>query len=233
VQSPGEALGRAGAEDAPEGTLLYVMDPMCSWCWGFAPVIERVARERPDGMALRWVMGGLAPDSDEPMPERVREYVQNAWRAVASRTGAEFNFEFWERCQPRRSTWPACRAVHAAERQGPGRGPEMARAVQRAYYLEARNPSDPETLADVAGEQGLDRDRFAADLASAEVDALLKEDFALAQGLGAQGFPSLLLARNRRAWWITQGWCDGETVLERLAEAMSAADARADTADDG
>ena len=20
--------------------LLYVMDPMCSWCWGFAPVAE-------------------------------------------------------------------------------------------------------------------------------------------------------------------------------------------------
>ena len=28
--------------------LLYVMDPMCSWCWGFAPVVAALA-EQADG----------------------------------------------------------------------------------------------------------------------------------------------------------------------------------------
>lgn len=25
--------------------LLYVMDPMCSWCWGFAPVAEALVEQ--------------------------------------------------------------------------------------------------------------------------------------------------------------------------------------------
>ena len=24
---------------------IYFADPMCSWCWGFAPVIEKIAAE--------------------------------------------------------------------------------------------------------------------------------------------------------------------------------------------
>ncbi|MCH7478788.1 MAG: DsbA family protein, partial [SAR324 cluster bacterium] len=26
------------------GTLYYFGDPMCSWCWGFKPVLEQVDR---------------------------------------------------------------------------------------------------------------------------------------------------------------------------------------------
>ncbi len=30
--------------------LLYVMDPMCSWCWGFAPVAEALSRQAAAGV---------------------------------------------------------------------------------------------------------------------------------------------------------------------------------------
>ena len=99
-------------------TLYYVADPMCSWCWGFAPVLEQVVGELPSGVDIQYVMGGLARDSDEPMSQEVRAYVQNAWREVSVTTGARFNWDFWDRCQPRRSTYPACRAALAGGLQG-------------------------------------------------------------------------------------------------------------------
>ncbi|HCX88389.1 MAG TPA: hypothetical protein DG761_10225 [Gammaproteobacteria bacterium] len=40
------------------------------------------------------LMGGLAPDTDEPMDTATRDYVQHGWRAVADRSGAQFNFPF-------------------------------------------------------------------------------------------------------------------------------------------
>ena len=101
----------------------------------------------------RWVyvMGGLARDSDDPMPEETRAYVQMNWREVTKTTGAEFNWDFWRKCKPRRSTYPACRAVLAAGAQREDAVPEMFDAIQRAYYREARNPSDIDTLTAVAG----------------------------------------------------------------------------------
>lgn len=202
-------------------TLYYVADPMCSWCWGFAPVLEQVARELPSGVNLQYVMGGLARDSDEPMPEEVRSYVQNAWRQVSNTTGACFNWDFWEKSQPRRSTYPACRAALAAGLQGVLS--EMFAALQRAYYMEARNPSDTSTHLALAGELGLDTDRFAEDLASAPVEELLQRDFVKRRELGVYEFPSLILETEVGPHSIVRGWAALDAVRERLERLLTPA----------
>jgi len=167
---------------------------------------------------VRYVMGGLARDSGEPMSEEVRTYIQDQWSKVTAQTGAEFNWSFWERCRPRRSTYPACRAVIAAARQGQLR--EMFEAIQRAYYREARNPSDVSTLEAVAGEIGLDRDRFAADIASGEVERDLLDGFNVRRSIGANQFPSLVIrSEEEELIWLTKGYADGPTVLGLLSDA--------------
>ena len=43
-----------------------------------------------------YVVGGLAPDSAEPMPEAMQLALQNTWRTIQSRIpGTEFNYDFW------------------------------------------------------------------------------------------------------------------------------------------
>ena len=202
-------------------TLYYIADPMCSWCWGFAPVLEQVVGELPSGVDIQYVMGGLARDSDEPMPQEVRAYVQNAWREVSVTTGARFNWDIWERCQPRRSTYPACRAVLAGGLQGALQ--EMFAALQRAYYTEARNPSDTSTHLALAGELGLDTDRFSEDMASTRVEELLRGDFAWRRELGVYEFPSLILETAGGRHSIVRGWATLDAVRERLERLLTPA----------
>ena len=197
--------------------LHYVADPMCSWCYGFQEALDALVRRLKPEVELRYLMGGLAPDSDEPMPETTRRYVQGAWRSVAERTGAEFNHDFWEVCAPRRSTYPACRAVIAAAMEG--RGPEMFRAVQRAYYREARNPSDDSTLCELAGEIGLDPATFATRLGSGEVGAIFQDMLSQAREFGVQGFPSLVVERDDGFEVLTTGWVDEASLMNRMEEA--------------
>ena len=197
--------------------LLYVVDPMCSWCWGFTEVRAQVSEEFPE---LEWqlVMGGLAPDSDEPMDEATKSYVQEAWRAVAARTGAEFNHAFWTECAPRRSTYPSCRAVIVAGESG--KSEEMLAAIQRAYYQEARNPSDTETLTALAADIGLDPAAFEAALDSPETQTQLTEDFALRSAIGAYSFPSVGLLDGDQAQPPTTGWCEASVLTAALREAL-------------
>jgi len=99
-------------------TLFYVHDPMCSWCWGFAPTFETVLSELPNSVKVNHLLGGLAPDSNDPMPESMQLSLQQTWQRIAEVIpGTEFNFDFWTQNAPRRSTWPSCRAVIAARRQ--------------------------------------------------------------------------------------------------------------------
>jgi len=196
-------------------TLFYIMDPMCSWCYGFQSVINEVIETLPDGIEIRYVMGGLAPDSKAPMPEETQQYIQKIWRAIAERTGAEFNFDFWARCKPRRSTYPSCRAVLAAGRQGQAQMPVMIHAVQKAYYRQARNPSIDQTLIELAGEIDLDAAQFATDLNSSDVEQLLQADFNFRNHLGVQGFPTLVL-KTDKYYGLAIGYSEAEPILKRL-----------------
>ncbi|MDA0321810.1 MAG: DsbA family protein [Verrucomicrobia bacterium] len=195
--------------------LIYVLDPMCSWCWGFREALQEFTDSLEDH-ELTYVMGGLAKDSDDPMTDEMREYVRGAWQAVAARTGAEFNHAFWTTCRPRRSTYPACRAVLAAGLQDAKAS--MIEAIQRAYYLEARNPSDDDALIELAGEIGLDRERFAVDVTSPAVADLLRDDFKLRRELGVTRFPTLLLQRSDGCHVLTAGYAtadDMRTAMRR------------------
>ena len=200
--------------------LYYIADPMCSWCWGFSPVLEAVSGVLPDEIPIRYVMGGLARDSEEPMPEETRSYVQSQWRLVAERTGAEFNWDFWTDCEPRRSTYPACRAVIAAGMQRPEGTGEMFQAIQHAYYLEARNPSEVETLVQLAGELNLDTQRFSGDLQSNHTDELLHKDFELRRSLHADKFPTMILEHDDNQLWLAYGYDDEELVVDLLTSAL-------------
>ena len=194
--------------------LIYIADPMCSWCWAFAPVLEQAKSAIPSDVSLRYVMGGLATDSDEPMTESMQRLLQRTWRHISEQTKTSFNFDFWTKCKPRRSTYPACRAVLAASEQG--QGIAMFAAIQRAYYLEARNPSDDTALIELAGELGLKIDRFAGDLNGEEAHRLLKENMQEATAVGAAGFPTLILAQEGEHHHITEGYMPTEAVMKRL-----------------
>jgi putative protein-disulfide isomerase len=166
-------------------------------------------------------MGGLAPASDAPMPPQMQQYVQHHWHEVAEKTGVEFNFDFWTTCTPMRSTYPACRAVIAAGLQGDAFIPRMVKAVQQAYYQQARNPSLDSTLAELAGEIGLDTARFTDELNSAEVAQRLNEDFGFRSRLGVSGFPTLAAKKGDKFYGLSVGWSPAEVVLERLEKVQS------------
>ncbi|MFW5452895.1 DsbA family protein [Thioalkalivibrio sulfidiphilus] len=198
-------------------TLYYVHDPMCSWCWGFAPVLAELESRLPAELPVRRLLGGLAPDTDEPMPEAMRGYIQDAWRQIQRRIpGTEFNFEFWQRCRPRRATYLACRAVIAARRQGAQYDRAMTRAIQVAYYTRALNPSEDETLIGLAAELGLDVARFARDLNSEEVGRELEAEIALARSLDVESFPSLVLETRTGPHPIAVDYRDSSPMLERI-----------------
>ena len=204
--------------------LLYlIVDPMCSWCWGFRSPWQAFLKALPESVVVTDLMGGLAPDTDQPMEQATREYVQQAWRTVGIRTGATFNFEFWQVNQPRRSTYPACRAVIAAGLQEPASRRSMYDAIQHGYFLEARNPSDLAILAVMAGEIGLDTARFSQDMRSSLVQDVLEAELKQVRALGVAGFPTVIWHRRDKApedrfVLLSAGYADVEDLLARWQE---------------
>lgn len=199
-------------------TLYYVHDPMCSWCWGFRPTLERLLTDLPTHIRIERLLGGLAPDTDQPMPQEMREWLQRTWRKIADRIpGTRFNHDFWTRCAPRRSTYPACRAVIAARRQDPRLDQAMTYAIQRAYYLQARNPSDRDTLIGLAREIGADAAAFAATLDASETRSELEREIEKVRNMDTWHFPSLVLELNESRWPVPVDYLDARAMLRAIA----------------
>ena len=203
-------------------TLYYIHDPMCSWCWGYRPVWDALQENLPVSVSVEYVAGGLAPDSDEPMPIDLRTMIQGHWNNIQTRLGADFNFDFWTNNTPRRSTYIACRAAIAAKKQGYEK--DMIDAIQRAYYLRALNPSDSDVLIRLVSElsqqelgshqeQSINVDQFSADLKSHETQRQLERQIQLAGELTDQGFPSLVLECNGFRHPIIRDYMDYHVAL--------------------
>ena len=65
-------------DQSSERHLLYFADPMCSWCYGFSPVISALADEFQDRLSLRVVMGGLRAGNTQAMRPQDRDYIRSA-----------------------------------------------------------------------------------------------------------------------------------------------------------
>ncbi len=203
-----------------QDTLIYVHDPMCSWCWGFEPARQKIFEAMAGRMQIRRMVGGLAPDSEVPMPEAMRSMLQQAWRRIEQTIpGTEFNFDFWQKCSPRRSTYPANRAVIAAREQGDEFDAQMTARIQRAYYLEARNPSDECTLIELATDIGLDTEQFATSLAADSTQQKLTTEIQAAREMGIDSFPSMAVLRAGGLRHIGLNYIQPETMLREIEAA--------------
>lgn len=198
--------------------LYYAHDPMCSWCYAFRPAFEGLIANLPDQVEVIHLLGGLACDTEEPMPEETREYVIANWRRIEEQVPkTRFNYDFWQHCKPRRSTYPACRAVIAARKQGAEYDLEMIWAIQQAYYLQARNPSDIATLTTLAEELGLDQSVFSKDIQSIETDEVLRQEIEQSRHLGLNRFPGLLLDTRNKQIKIKPDYINVDMMLEKIS----------------
>ncbi|REL29339.1 DsbA family protein [Thalassotalea euphylliae] len=200
--------------------LVYVMDPMCGWCYGFAPELTSFLANHPEA-EVEWIMGGLAPDSTMPMPAELQQTIAQYWHQIEARSQAKFNHDFWQLNTPYRSTYPACRAVLSAEHIQQGNAPLMVKAIQTAYYQQAKNPALVDTLADCAAAIGLERQLFLQVLLSPEIEQRLQQHLTMSQQLQVQGFPALFFVEENQAYPLALGFCqtpDLEQQLTRVFE---------------
>ncbi|MFQ3229229.1 DsbA family protein [Reinekea sp.] len=205
-----------------ESKFYYVHDPMCSWCWAHRPQWSLLEQELGKlEVTVQYVVGGLAPDSDVAMPEDQKAAISGYWKKIEAMLGTQFNHDFWTQTIPRRSTYPACRAVIAATWQDAEI--DMITALQQAYYLRAMNPSDQSTHRVLAQELELNVDKFMADLNSTELEQAFIEQLNFAHSLPIQGFPSMVMQHNGQLNSIVLDYKDHRGALAQVREVLAQA----------
>jgi putative protein-disulfide isomerase len=216
--------------------LIFVGDPMCSWCYGFGKELSAVLQARPD-LPLQIVVGGLRAGGSEVLDEAGKQFRLTHWARVEAASGLPFNREaLMARKGFVYDTEPICRAVVAARNIAP-EAPllDVFRALQHAFYVDGLDTTDPETLArvtaqalTVAGHPAtaqavLDQYQSTATIEEA------REDFRKARRWGINSFPALLMEVGDELYSVAPGYRSAAELLSSI-DALQARVAQASAA---
>ena len=176
-------------------------DVACPWCYVGDGRLERALLERPEVQVERkWRPFQLQPGM--PKGTKWAEFSQQKFGGAANRQaafervveagsseGIAFDFENMPFAP---NTEDAHRLILWAERQNLGTqnlGTQMSTRLFKAYFSEAQNVMDLETLSDLAVEVGLERESTLEFLKGQELRAEVSQSQGQAAQLGVSGVP--------------------------------------------
>jgi putative protein-disulfide isomerase len=214
---------------------IYIADPMCSWCYGFAPQLTALREAYPD-CQVDVLVGGLRANNLNPVGDELRGEIRGHWERVHQLSGLPFAaigesplddaaFVY--------NTEPACRAVvcvrYAQEEPNSTNGVralDYFHALQIAWYRDGRDITQTEVLADIAEELGLHRESFISRFNSDEIRQFTEQDFMICHKLGVRGFPTVIGMHNGEMHLVTSGYhtfAQMQEIIEEIGNETPAA----------
>lgn len=176
----------------PPKELVFVADPMCSWCWGFAPAMAALRRDFCGRLKITAVAGGLRPGTDMAMDDAAKETIRHHWQQVHQSTGQPFDFDFFKRDGFIYDTEPACRAMVTMRGLDPDGVLNYLELLHKSFYAHNQDITDTSVLASLAVGLGVEAAEFTDLFLSAEAREATLQDFRIARNLGVTGFPTLV-----------------------------------------
>ncbi|WP_426492978.1 DsbA family protein [Hymenobacter sp. 102] len=207
--------------DLPE--LLYISDPLCAWCYGMSPVIQRVQQEFAGRVEVSVLCGGMITGEQvEPIREQW-PVLSGALGQVQQVTGVEFGPAFralgQEGSYVLNSELP-CRAIHAFRQLRQANAAQFAHEVQQAYFRDGTDLNNPATYAPLVAAYGLDAADFQERLQSREVIRGTILEFAAVGKIGVHGFPTVVLRVGSQGYVLARGYQPYPAFSSALEQAL-------------
>jgi len=195
--------------------LVYVGDPMCSWCYGFSNELHMVVNHIQKTADFELVMGGLRPYNTQKMSE-LKSFLTEHWQHVNEASGLEFNYSILNRDDIAYDTEPPSRAVLAVRKMKPELEFEFFKSVQKLFYSENKNLNDANSYVELVASLGLDTEEFLKLYHSDEMKLMVKKDFERANDLNARSFPTLLYYKDGKYTAVAIGYDSAENIIAKI-----------------
>lgn len=211
---------------APNLTLYYVTDPMCSHCWAFEPTLNKLLVQYGHLFNFQMVMGGLLEEwGDGPIDPANGIYkpadVTPHWQEVGNYSRMPIDGTIME-IDPVQSSFPASRLYKAIQHvDSPTAAIKFTRLVREAVFVFNKNISDKAVLKHIVedlykGDNTIDVDSI-LNIADSDIGQnLLAEDFNLVSQLGVRGFPTIVIVNKDNQGTKIVGARSLETYIDAL-----------------
>lgn len=206
--------------------LIYCYDAYCGWCYGFSPVMKKLAAQFPE-LPVEVISGGMIlPEKPVPI-SNTASYIREALPRVEAMTGVQFGADYrWHIENPDLSDWfpnslkPAI-ALCIFRSIYHDRQLEWAADLQFALFGEGRDLTDDEAYRHLLEKYQLPEEDFYTQLRSIYFRQQAEEDFATCRKLQVTGYPCVLLQHSEVSFTLlARGYTDEASLRQRLDAAL-------------
>lgn len=199
---------------AQKDTLYYIGDPMCSWCYGFSPELDKVIQHFPE-LPLKIIVGGLRAHGDETFGQ-LSSFLEEHWKEINVKTGQPFRYQILENKSIMYNTEPACRAVVTIRMLAPASEYAFFKSLQKAFYYQNDNPTRLSTFIGLASSLGVEPAKFEKYYTSSVIVNETERDFKLARSLDVNGFPSLVALKDGKLHRLSDGFSSAQKIISKM-----------------
>jgi len=204
------------AANEQKAIIWYFADPMCSWCWGFSPVIKQIKETFADQVTIALNLGGLRPGTQDAISDEQRDEILHHWRSVEKMTGQPFKFE---NAMPEGfvyDTEPASRVIALITSLDAELTFPCLYEIQAAFYRDGRDVTDTNVLKEIVVKLGVGEEQFDALFESANIKQATQQHFKSSHQAGIRGFPALIWQKGDHLALMSSGYQSFETLSDKI-----------------
>jgi putative protein-disulfide isomerase len=207
--------------------LIYCYDAYCGWCYGFSPVIKKIAEEYADQLDIDVLSGGMILPEKPTHIGVAAGYISKAYQNVEQLTGIKFGTDYlWHINNPDDSDWypnsekPAI-AMCIFKEFYPERSVEFAADLQYALHFEGRDLTDDQAYIHLLEKYSIQPEIFYDKLASEEYKEMAYYEFSLMKQLQVTGYPCVFIqTADLKFVMVARGYTDYDALKERIGKVL-------------
>ncbi|MEE8042145.1 MAG: DsbA family protein [Pseudomonadales bacterium] len=198
--------------------VIFVTDPLCSWCWGMAPEIARIRKTLAGRLDFDVALGGINVGNDSRLRESAIARFHALWEQVTAVTGQQFSMRLPVDPAFVYNSRPACLGVMAAREMNDVPPFDFLESMQRAFFVEARNVTSTRVMGEIAMECGIDEQAFLDALSSDAILRAVNAEMDSCRRYGTQALPAVLVETEMGRRLFAGGYVSHDFLLQGLED---------------
>lgn len=213
------------AKTGVQMSIVFVADPMCSWCYGFAKELDEARHIRPQ-INVDIKVAGLWAGNRQVLTEEQKQFRLMHWEKVEKASGVKFNKpafiarkNFYYDTENISKAFVAGKYIYSDVDQL-----SLLRALQKSFYIDGDDTTDTNSLAKTLtieiNKQGYNVDfDFALNLIESDsISRLTLEEFRYARAFNFSSVPKLLHTNKSEFKVLLDGFAKAEVIVQTLED---------------
>ena len=201
-------------------TLYYFYDALCGWCYGFSPVIGKLAEERTsEDLRLEVISGNMVPEEGAQPIAGMAQYILSAIPRLEEMTGVQMGEAYKAILRDGSRVYSSGRPGRALawwKTQDPTRQADFDGLLQQGIFREGL-PTDGEALYRFVAEKlDIDPEGLLRAIDDEQIAYAANTEAQFARELGITGFPALVALKEGKFYLLARGYVSEATLFQQL-----------------